>query len=391
MTRSTALTPPSPWSVVALAAALWLAAAPCAHAAGNAAHAPATAAAHAEPATATATVPVPAPSAHTAAHAPAAKPAHGAAPADPRSVADRIKAVVEKHRSEGGVSVVVGNAAQARQALAAARSDPHGSGARTVAANSHNHGRVSAAIRNGHAAPEAHTPKDAKGHNPHWSYEGEYGPENWAAVKPEFNACALGKRQSPVHIQDTGTLQGPAEALQFDYRPSGGTVINNGHTIQVDLDRGNSLTVRGSTYQLLQFHFHHPSEEKVNHKGFSMVAHLVHKNDEGQLAVVAVLIDPGAANDMIHKVWTHMPLDGGDRVRMPAGLIDVNALLPTDQRYYQFIGSLTTPPCTEGVLWNVLKSPMTVSREQLRLFAQLFPNNARPVQALNGRVVREGM
>ena len=149
--------------------------------------------------------------------------------------------------------------------------------------------------------------------------------------------------------------------------------------------------MRGSTYQLLQFHFHHPSEEKVNHKGFSMVAHLVHKNDEGQLAVVAVLIDPGAANDMIHKVWTHMPLDGGDRVRMPAGLIDVKALLPTDQRYYQFIGSLTTPPCTEGVLWNVLKSPMTVSREQLRLFAQLFPNNARPVQALNGRVVREGM
>jgi carbonic anhydrase len=276
----------------------------------------------------------------------------------------------------------------------ATRSDPHDSGsahtlkptstAHTVAAASH--GRVSAAIRNGHAAPEAH---GAKGHDPHWSYEGEYGPENWARVKPEFNVCAIGKRQSPVHIQETGTLQGPAEPLVFDYRPSGGTVVNNGHTIQVDLEPGNTLSVRGSTYQLLQFHFHHPSEEKVNHKGFSMVAHLVHKNFEGQLAVVAVLIDPGAANDMIHKVWTHMPLDSGDRVRLPPGLIDVRALLPADQRYYQFIGSLTTPPCTEGVLWNVLKSPMTVSREQLRLFAQLFPNNARPVQALNGRVVRE--
>ena len=378
MTRSAALTPPSPWSAVALAAALWLAMPLPTRAAGNASHAPEAPAAHAEPAPAPAT------------HAAAAKPAPVAAPADPHNVADRIKAVVEKHRSEGGVSVVVGNATQARQAMAA-RPDPHaqGGGSHVVAANSHS--RVSAAIRNGHAAPEAHGTKGAKGHDPHWSYEGEYGPENWAAVKPEFNACAIGKRQSPVHIQETGTLQGPAEPLQFDYRPSGGSVVNNGHTIQVDLDRGNSLTVRGSTYQLLQFHFHHPSEEKVNHKGFSMVAHLVHKNDEGQLAVVAVLIDPGAANDMIHKVWTHMPLDGGDRVRMPAGLIDVKALLPTDQRYYQFIGSLTTPPCTEGVLWNVLKSPMTVSREQLRLFAQLFPNNARPVQALNGRVVREGM
>lgn len=378
MTRSAALTPPSPWSAVALAAALWLSPALPARAAGSAPPAPAAPAAHAEPA--------PAPAAHAA----ATKPAPSTAPADPRNVADRIKAVVEKHRSDGGVSVVVGNAAQARQAIAA-RPAPQAQGGGThVAAASH--GRVSAAIRNGHAAPETQAAKgSSKAHDPHWSYEGEYGPENWAAVKPEFNTCAIGKRQSPVHIQETGTLQGPAEALQFDYRPSGGSVVNNGHTIQVDLDRGNSLTVRGSTYQLLQFHFHHPSEEKVNHKGFSMVAHLVHKNDEGQLAVVAVLIDPGAANDLINKVWTHMPLDSGDRVRLPSSLIDVNALLPADQRYYQFIGSLTTPPCTEGVLWNVLKSPMTVSRDQLRLFAQLFPNNARPVQALNGRVVREGM
>jgi carbonic anhydrase len=356
MTRSIArFSPATPWSAIALAAALWLMPTPQARAAGHASH----------------TEPAPVPSAPTA---------------DARLMADRIRAVVEKHRNEGGVSVVVGNAAQARQALAAPRPDPHGSGAHTVAAASHN--RVAAAIRNGHAAPEAH---GTKGHDPHWSYEGEYGPENWARVKPEFNVCAIGKRQSPVHIQESGTLQGPAEPLVFDYRPSGGTVVNNGHTIQVDLERGNTLTVRGATYQLLQFHFHHPSEEKVNHKGFSMVAHLVHKNDEGQLAVVAVLIDPGAANDLIHKVWTHMPLDSGDRVRLPTGLIDVNALLPADQRYYQFIGSLTTPPCTEGVLWNVLKSPMTVSKEQLRLFAQLFPMNARPVQALNGRVVREGM
>lgn len=282
---------------------------------------------------------------------------------DPQAVAAKIKAVLDKHR---GTEVAPPATHQTSD-------------------------RVVAAIRNGHAAPEAHGGTAAKGHDPHWSYEGAYGPEHWARVKPEFNTCAIGKRQSPVHIQESVTLQGPAEPLQFDYRPSSGSVVHNGHTIQVDLEPGNTMSVRGSTYELLQFHFHHPSEERVNHRSFAMVAHLVHRNHEGQLAVVAVLIDPGEANGLIHKVWTHMPLDSGDRVRLPAGLIDLRELLPADQRYYQFMGSLTTPPCTEGVLWNVLKSPVTVSREQLRLFAQIFPNNARPVQALNGRVVREGM
>ena len=165
--------------------------------------------------------------------------------------------------------------------------------------------------------------------------------------------------------------------------------MNNGHTIQVDVVGDNSITVRGSEFKLLQFHFHHPSEERVNFQSFAMVAHLVHRNAEGQLAVVAVLLEPGAANPMINKVWTYMPLDAGDRVRMPTGIVDMAELLPKDQRYYQFMGSLTTPPCSEGVLWMVLKQPVTVSREQLRMFAQLFPNNARPVQAVNGRAVRD--
>jgi carbonic anhydrase len=235
------------------------------------------------------------------------------------------------------------------------------------------------------AATQGHT-------EPHWSYtEPGTGPDTWAQLKPEFSACASGQRQSPVHIEEAGTLQGPAEPLVFDYQPSGGSVVNNGHTIQVDLEGNNTLTVRGSTYKLLQFHFHHPAEERVNYKGFSMVAHLVHKNAEGQLAVVAVLIDPGMANALVNKVWTHMPLDVKDRVRVPAALFDMKELLPQDQRYYQFMGSLTTPPCTEGVLWMVLKQPMTVSREQLKLFTQLFPMNARPTQALNGRVVREAL
>ncbi|NBT56141.1 MAG: carbonic anhydrase family protein, partial [Betaproteobacteria bacterium] len=162
----------------------------------------------------------------------------------------------------------------------------------------------------------------------------------------------------------------------------------NGHTIQVDVAGDNTLSVRGSVYKLLQFHFHTPSEERINYRGFAMVAHLVHRNNEGQLAVVAVLLEAGVANELIHRVWTHLPLDGGDRVRLPSGLIDLNALLPKDQRYYQFFGSLTTPPCTEGVLWMVLKQPTPVSRDQIRLFTQLFPNNARPVQPVNARPVR---
>ena len=235
------------------------------------------------------------------------------------------------------------------------------------------------------AAPAA----DAHGGDVHWAYDGENGPQAWAKLKPDFNVCAIGKRQSPINIEDGSTLQGPAEPVKFNYVPSNGTVINNGHTVQVDVQGENSITVRGTRYRLLQFHFHSPSEEQINGQRAAMVAHLVHKSDEGQLAVVAVLLQPGDTNPMIDKVWTYMPLDAGDRVRMPRELLNLNELLPADQRYYQFMGSLTTPPCTEGVLWMVLKQPSPLSRSQLKLFTQLYPNNARPVQALNGRPVRE--
>ena len=238
------------------------------------------------------------------------------------------------------------------------------------------------------AASAAHA-SSAHGGEVHWAYEGDTGPQAWGKLKPDFNTCASGKRQSPINIEDGNTLQGPAEPVQFAYAPSNGTVVNNGHTIQVDVQGENAITVRGSTYRLLQFHFHTPSEEQINFKRFPMVAHLVHKNNEGQLAVVAVLLDEGIASPFIDKVWTYMPLDSGDRVRMPPGLLNLSELLPTDQRYYQFMGSLTTPPCSEGVLWMVLKKPVTISRGQYKLFTQLYPNNARPVQAVNGRVVRE--
>jgi carbonic anhydrase len=292
-----------------------------------------------------------------------------------------------KKSAEGAHGDAPAPAMARRRPIAAAHSAPPMITELEESPNSRQYIRARAAAMAGHGANA-----EAAGHgggDVHWAYEGEGGPQAWGKLKPEFNTCATGKRQSPINIEDGATLQGPAEPLMINYRPSNGTVVNNGHTIQVDVERGNTMTVRGSTYELLQFHFHQPAEERVNYRGFAMVAHLVHKNAEGQLAVIGVLIDPGAASSLINKVWTYMPLEAGDKVRMPLGMVDLNELLPKDMRYYQFMGSLTTPPCSEGVLWQVLKQPVTASREQIRLFSQMFPNNARPTQPANGRVIRE--
>jgi carbonic anhydrase len=255
---------------------------------------------------------------------------------------------------------------------------------------------VSGKATKGRGTPAAANSKTARavtpmghGEDVHWTYDGDTGPQAWGRLKPDFNLCATGKRQSPINIEEDRTLQGPAEPLLFNYAPSVGTVVNNGHTILVEAQGDNSITVRGGRYRLVQFHFHAPAEEQINGRRAAMVAHLVHRNDEGQLAVVAVLLEPGNASPLIDKVWTYMPLEINDRVRMPAGMLNLNELLPLDQRYYQFIGSLTTPPCSEGVLWMVLKSPMQISPAQLKLFTQLYPMNARPVQAVNGRPVRD--
>lgn len=246
------------------------------------------------------------------------------------------------------------------------------------------HGQVTASSASSHGSA-----KTAHNHATHWDYEGEAGPSRWGQLQSDFKTCAAGQRQSPIHIQSTQTLQGPAEPIQFNYQDSTGIVVNNGHTIQVDVVGDNSIQVRNTRYDLVQFHFHHPAEERINDRVHSMVAHLVHRNAQGQLAVVAILIDPGQANPLINKVWTYMPLDSQDSVRMPGNQLNLSELLPKDQRYYQYLGSLTTPPCTEGVLWLVLKQPVTLSRDQIRLFGQLYPYNARPVQPVNGRPVRE--
>ncbi|APW40484.1 hypothetical protein RD110_05380 [Rhodoferax koreense] len=239
--------------------------------------------------------------------------------------------------------------------------------------------RGGSAANNSKTAPGAPLP---------WSYEGAAGPLSWGQLKPEFATCATGQRQSPIAIDDNNALQGPAEPLSVDYKPSTGSVTHTGRLLQVDVLGENTLTVRGTRYRLERVEFHHPAEERINGKGFAMSAHLQHRSADGQLATVAVLLEAGAASPAVDQIVTYLPLAVDDRVGLPPAGLDLAALLPQDPRYYQFLGSLTTPPCTEDVLWIIFKQPMTVSAAQLKLFGQLFPNNARPLQPVNGRVVR---
>jgi carbonic anhydrase len=224
------------------------------------------------------------------------------------------------------------------------------------------------------------------GHAAHWSYEGTAGPEGWGQMKPEFAKCSTGSRQSPIDIRDG--IKVSLDAVAFDYKPSAFRVIDNGHTVQVNVGPGNSIEVQGRRYDLLQFHFHRPSEERINGKQFDMVAHLVHKDLEGRLAVVAVLLERGSALAVVQSVWNNLPLEKGDEVaaRLP---LDMNALLPTERSYFTYMGSLTTPPCSEGVLWMVMKNPVQVSAEQIGIFTRLYPMNARPIQSASGRLIKE--
>ncbi len=223
-------------------------------------------------------------------------------------------------------------------------------------------------------------------HAPHWAYVGEGGPETWGQLKPEFAKCSSGTRQSPIDIRGGVTVD--LDPVQFDYRATGFNVEDNGHTVQVNLAGGNSIEVLGRRYELVQFHFHRPSEERINGRQFDMVAHLVHKDPQGRLAVVAVLLDRGSVHPLVQTVWNNLPLEKGDVVAARTTL-DMNALLPKDRRYYTYMGSLTTPPCSEGVLWMVMQQPVTVSNEQIAVFSRLYPMNARPIQSASGRLIKQ--
>jgi carbonic anhydrase len=222
---------------------------------------------------------------------------------------------------------------------------------------------------------------------PHWSYGKDHGgPAQWSHLGPEYATCGVGKLQSPIDIR--GARKADLPAIEFAYAPFGPTVVNNGHTIQVPVPPGSTITVGDHRYELQQLHFHTPSEEAVSGKHAPLVAHLVHKDADGKLAVVAVLFDVGGESAALAPVFARLPAKPGTEVAVEGVTLDVARILPSKQGYYEFEGSLTTPPCTEGVRWLVLQARSTVSKAQLDAFRKLYPNNARPVQPLNGRTIQ---
>jgi carbonic anhydrase len=223
-------------------------------------------------------------------------------------------------------------------------------------------------------------------HGTVWSYEGELGPANWSKINVDWAKCGMGNRQSPIDLRDG--IKVNLEQIGFDYHPSSFNEVNNGHTVQVTVGGGNFITVGNQTYELQQFHFHRPSEEKINGKGTEMVMHLVHKSAEGKFAIIAVLLERGQPHNLMQTIWDNLPLEKQEVVA-PSIVIDPMDALPAKREYFTYMGSMTEPPCTEGVLWLVFKQPRQASPAQMALFSRLYPLNARPVQSTAGRMIKE--
>jgi carbonic anhydrase len=219
-----------------------------------------------------------------------------------------------------------------------------------------------------------------------WDYGDSRGPSHWGELEAGFVACKDGHQQSPIDIGNPQSADLPA--IQFAYKQSPLHIIDNGHTIMVNYGPGSFLFVGNDRYELKQFHFHRPSEEKIEGKTYDMVVHLVHADEGGNLAVVAVLLEHGQANALVDELWNDLPKKK-EKEELKDVEIDATRLLPEDRHYYSFSGSLTTPPCTENVKWFVLKQPVTVSSTEVERFSKIYRNNARPTQPLHDRVVLE--
>ncbi|PDT49631.1 carbonate dehydratase [Sinorhizobium fredii] len=216
----------------------------------------------------------------------------------------------------------------------------------------------------------------------HWSYEGEEGPEHWGSLSKENGACSAGSQQSPIDI--TGAIKADIPDLATDWK-SGGTILNNGHTIQVKA-AGGTLKRGDKTYELVQYHFHAPSEHLVDGKNFPMEVHFVHKHAEtGALGVLGVFIVPGKTNATFASLAEKFPRKGGQEVALDA--VDPKGLLPSSLKYWAYEGSLTTPPCSEIVDWMVAMEPIEVDPADIKKFTALYSINARPAVAGNRRYV----
>ncbi len=244
------------------------------------------------------------------------------------------------------------------------------------------------------AAPAEAGAGEHLGEGPHWGYEGAVGPSSWDELSPVFAPCASGRSQSPIDIDQTSSAAlpelraafPPAE-LRIAQTEHLATALNNGHTIQVTYTQGDTLAVGDTSYELAQYHFHAPSEHTVRGKHSPMEMHLVHQSSSGGLAVVAVLIEEGAQNAAFDPVWSNLPTAKGVESRVEQVRVNVDDLLPKERSTYRYDGSLTTPPCSEGVKWLVMTTPIHLSAAQITAFTAIIERNNRPVQPLYGRVV----
>jgi carbonic anhydrase len=226
--------------------------------------------------------------------------------------------------------------------------------------------------------------KEEQPHAAEWGYKGKKGPDHWGDLSPDYVLAKTGRRQSPIDVQ--AVEPSSISAIEFGYGPSLIDLVYNGHTVEEVEDHHSSITVNGKRYVLQQFHFHSPSEHTVHGRHSAMEMHLVHKNDDGTIAVIGVLIEQGSDNPAFDQAWNYLPSDT-NRERKESVTIDAATLLPIDQNYYRYTGSFTTPPCTENVLWMILKTPVELSEHQIATFQKIIDGNNRPVQPLNDRTV----
>ena len=219
----------------------------------------------------------------------------------------------------------------------------------------------------------------------HWGYHGAGGPSPWRDLSPDYRACGAGRMQSPIDL-DGGEPVDMA-AVEFDYRPTTLTIGNNGHTVQVDYPPGSALIFNGRRFELRQFHFHAPSEHAIDGKRYPMEMHLVHVGADGTLAVIGVLFEAGAANPALVAAWDRLPGQAGAPESYQGVPVDARDLVAAAPGYFRYMGSLTTPPCSEGVNWFVVAEPASVSAEQIEKFTAIVGANARPLQPRNNRLL----
>ncbi|MCA1930394.1 carbonic anhydrase [Rheinheimera sp.] len=226
----------------------------------------------------------------------------------------------------------------------------------------------------------------AEQHQSHWGYEGAAGPDQWGNLELDFATCKKGKQQSPIELSGAEIAKFSAPQLNYAAQPL--KLTNNGHTLVQDVSAAPAhMSFGGQDYNLKQFHFHTPSEHHLNGKSFPMELHFVHSDADGQLAVVGVFVQQGTTNSTLQQLLQKVPLLKDETVADQNSALDLFALMPAEKHFYHYMGSLTTPPCTENVHWLVLNTPIEASAEQLKQLNQLVGNNSRPVQNLNARTL----